>query len=85
MLAWHDKSGQDIITSLTTINDADDAPRGAREALRRLGEQLTTLRARLDGAPADILEDIMTAMQYREYIDDGSRRLRTIREYWHAG
>jgi len=72
-LTWQPDSGFDIIDGLQAMESETVVSGKARMALASLGQKLASLRERIDTAhPAEIIEDVIKIMGYRDYILDGT-------------
>lgn len=71
-LAWNDQQSQSIIEGLLKVYSAEGITPRAKNALLELGQLLSRLQEKLDGAPADILESIIQDTGYVDYANDGS-------------
>lgn len=73
-MIWQANSGMDIISSLVNVEQTTSLTPRARTALARLGEILRNLQAKMqaDQSPSDIVEYLITATGYRDYILDGT-------------
>ena len=70
-LEWNDLSQRTIIEGLVCADKSPVTAR-ARVALQSLGSLLEALQKNIDGAPGDMLEQIIKETGYGEFIDDGS-------------
>ncbi|HRQ86794.1 MAG TPA: 3'-5' exonuclease, partial [Candidatus Saccharibacteria bacterium] len=70
-LTWQSASGKDIISALST---ADMVVTGkAKQGMLRLAQLLQSLRGQVDStAPADLIEEIIKATHYDDYLQDGT-------------
>jgi len=72
-LNWQPDSGLDIIDALTKVEAESVVTGKAKGAMVRLGEKLRELRERVDEAhPAELIEQVIKAFGYRDYILDGT-------------
>jgi len=73
-LVWQGNSGFDIITALTNVEQTSALTPRARHALGRLGDVLRQLQVMVqaDANPGDIIEQLLKATGYRDYILDGT-------------
>lgn len=71
-LTWNDQQNQSIIDGLLSIGAADGITGRAKNSLLELGDLLSELQQDLDGAPADLIEKIITKTGYGDYVNDGS-------------
>ncbi|MDO4773590.1 MAG: UvrD-helicase domain-containing protein [Candidatus Saccharibacteria bacterium] len=71
-LAWHEGTGRSIVEDLARADEADGLAARTTTPLTALGKLLQELQQSLDGAPADILEQIIQRTGYGDYINDGS-------------
>ncbi len=72
-LNWQAQSGLDIIEAMKRMETEAVVTGKARMALAGLGEKLSALRERLEtDAPAELIEAVVRAVGYRDYILDGS-------------
>lgn len=73
-LTWQGETGNDIITSLTTVHDAYGLTPKAKKALGTLGAHLQELRDLLmtQATPSDIIERLLQLTSYRTYLRDGT-------------
>ncbi len=72
-LAWQSQSGLTIIEAMQRMASETVVTGKARTALATLGEKLFALQQRIeDTDPAELVEAIVTAVGYRDYISDGS-------------
>ncbi|MEO5948860.1 MAG: UvrD-helicase domain-containing protein [Candidatus Saccharimonas sp.] len=73
-LMWQGSSGFDIITALTNAEQTSALTPRARQALARLGGVLRQLQVMVqsDTNPGDIIEQLLKATGYRDYILDGT-------------
>lgn len=73
-LVWQAAGESDIVSSLVNAAQAFDLTPRAKASLERLGSILRSLQAKVeDGqAPGDIIEALVTATGYRDYILDGT-------------
>jgi len=72
-LVWQSQSGLTIIEAMQRMASEPVVTGKARTALATLGEKLFALQQRIeDTDPAELVEAIVTAVGYRDYISDGS-------------
>lgn len=72
-LAWQRQSGMDIVVALTNVEQTSTLTPRARKSLSLLGETLTRASAKLmNSSPAELVEYIIDATHYRDYLLDGS-------------
>lgn len=73
-LTWQSSNGQDIITSLVNAEQSSALTSRAKRALVSLGETLRTLQAKVqaDMPPSELIERLIEATNYRDYILDGT-------------
>ncbi len=73
-LAWQSEADLDIIDSLCRVHECDGLTPRAKTSLGALGTHLRELQAMLaEGlAPADVIERLLTLVNYREYLRDGT-------------
>lgn len=73
-LEWQARSGLDIISALNNVDQTSSLTPRAKMALAKLGETLRNLQAKVvsDMAPTDIIELLINATGYRDYILDGT-------------
>lgn len=73
-LIWQADSGFDIITALSNAEQTSALTPRARQALARLGDVLRQLQVLVmaDANPSEIIEQLLKATGYRDYILDGT-------------
>jgi DNA helicase-2/ATP-dependent DNA helicase PcrA len=72
-LLWQAESGMDIITALINVDQTSIVTARAKAALVSLGEKLRDVQSVLDTAnPTELIEKLLTATGYRDYIADGT-------------
>lgn len=72
-LNWQSMSGLDSIEALTLVEAENVVTGKAKAAMVTLGLKLQALRARIDDMhPADLIEEVIKTMGYRDYILDGT-------------
>lgn len=71
-LAWNDTQNQSITEGLISVKNADGITPRAKNSLQQLGRLLFDLQQHLDGAPADLLEEIIDRTGYGLFVNDGS-------------
>lgn len=72
-LRWQPESGVDIITAMTQLETQPIVTGKARTSLAKLGQTLQSLREEIDTAhPSEIIEKIIKAVGYRDYVLDGT-------------
>lgn len=73
-LMWQSQSGFDIISALANVAQTSTLTPKARQALARLGDVLRHLQVSVqsEANPSDIIERLITAIGYRDYILDGT-------------
>lgn len=72
-LTWQSMSGLDILEALNRTAVEPIVSGKARQALANLGETLNRIRAMLSTtSPAEVIEALVEAIGYREYISDGT-------------
>lgn len=72
-LTWQAQSGLDMIDALVAMGTEPVVTGKARSAMALLGEKLQNLRERIEtSTPADLIENIIKTMGYRDYILDGT-------------
>lgn len=72
-LLWQGVTGQDIITALVNVHQADGITSRAKTALGNLGSQLRQVQGMIETAhPADIIEKLLTLTGYRNFLRDGT-------------
>lgn len=72
-LTWQSNQSLDIVTALTKVEEAGVITGKARQALGALGATLRKISETIeDASPIEIIEAIISATGYREYILDGT-------------
>lgn len=73
-LAWQPGSGYDVISALINVGQTSTITARARQSLERLGEVLQKVQAHIqsNSNPGDIIEYIIDAVHYRDFLQDGS-------------
>lgn len=73
-LTWQNQSGMDIIAALTNVEQTTSVTARARTSLATLGTILRNLQALVQEGktPAEIIEKLLQATGYREYLLDGT-------------
>lgn len=73
-LEWQARSGFDIVSALSNVEQTSSLTPRAKVALAKLGETLRMLQTKVlaDMAPTDIIELLINATGYRDYILDGT-------------
>jgi DNA helicase-2/ATP-dependent DNA helicase PcrA len=72
-LVWQASSGLDILSALINVEQTSTVTSRAKLALVSLGEKLRTAQRMLETAsPAEVIEKVLTATGYRDYIADGT-------------
>lgn len=73
-LIWQNNSGLDIVSGLVNATQATTLTSRAQRALSELGQQLRMFQTRVEEgiAPSQLIDDILTKTDYREYIIDSS-------------
>ena len=72
-LTWQPDSGRDIIDALVDVGTESVVTGKAKGSMVALGEKLRALRDRVDEtSPAQLIEDVVKAVGYRDYILDGT-------------
>lgn len=73
-LLWQQGSGMDIVTALNNVNQTSAITTRARNSLLALGQTLRALQLSVEAGmnPSDIIERLLTATGYRDYILDGT-------------
>jgi DNA helicase-2/ATP-dependent DNA helicase PcrA len=72
-LQWQSESGMDIITALENVDQTSTITTKAKSSLLTLGQKLRRLQLDMDTAtPNELIEKLITSINYREYIADGS-------------
>ena len=73
-LEWQAGSGFDIISALSNVEQTSSLTPRAKVALAKLGETLRMLQTKVlaDMAPTDVIELLINATGYRDYILDGT-------------
>jgi DNA helicase-2/ATP-dependent DNA helicase PcrA len=72
-LNWQPDSGFDIIEAMVALETQPIVTGKARTSLSLLGKKLASLRTEIETAqPADIIEKVIQAVNYRDYILDGT-------------
>lgn len=72
-LNWQSGSDNDIIAALEKVGNELVITGKAKTALGALGSKLRKIQQQIDSlAPADIIEMVVEAIGYRDYIQDGS-------------
>lgn len=72
-LRWQPESGVDIISAMTLLETQPIVSGKARTSLVKLGQTLQTLREDIDTAhPSEIIEKLIKAVGYRDYVLDGT-------------
>ena len=70
-LEWNDASNRTIIEGLSQADNSPVTSR-SRSSLKLLGKLLEGLQKSIDGAPGDVLEQIIKDTGYEEFVNDGS-------------
>lgn len=73
-MIWQANSGMDIISALVNADQTSTLTPRARLAMTQLGDLLRRLQARIEGEanPSEIIEQLIEATNYRDYILDGT-------------
>lgn len=72
-LNWQPDSGDSIIDALCRIESEKIVTGKAKQALQSLGEKLRSLQQRIEELhPAELIEEVIRSMGYRDYILDGT-------------
>lgn len=72
-LRWQPESGVDIISAMTLLETEPIVTGKARTSLLKLGQTLQAIREDIDTAhPSEIIEKLMKAVGYRDYVLDGT-------------
>jgi DNA helicase II / ATP-dependent DNA helicase PcrA len=72
-LIWQRQSGMDIVVALTNVEQTSVITPRAKKSLSLLGETLVRASAKLvSSSPAELVEYIIDATHYRDYVLDGS-------------
>jgi DNA helicase-2/ATP-dependent DNA helicase PcrA len=73
-LIWQGASGMDIITALVNADEASVITARARLSLVTLGQALRAVQMQIESGhgPSDVIEQLLKATGYRNYILDGS-------------
>lgn len=72
-LTFQSQSGRDIIAALDELELSHSVSGKAKTSLIALGRTLRLLQGMVDTAsPAEIVEEVINRIQYREYLNDGS-------------
>lgn len=73
-LQWQSTTGMDIVTALCNAAQATTITPRARGAMEKLGNALRLVQAKIqqNAAPSDIIEYVIDAVGYRDFINDGS-------------
>lgn len=73
-LIWQSGSGLDIIAALTNVEQTSSVSSRARGSLATLGTTLRNLQGLIEAgkAPAEIIEKLLAATGYRNYLLDGT-------------
>ncbi|PID33468.1 ATP-dependent DNA helicase PcrA [Candidatus Saccharibacteria bacterium] len=71
-LDWNSQFDRDLIAGLLAADQADGLTPKARKAFVSLGQMLNDLQQKIDGSPSEIIQEIIEATEYRQFIDDGS-------------
>jgi DNA helicase-2/ATP-dependent DNA helicase PcrA len=72
-LSWQSSTNMDIITALTNVSQTSILTTKAKNALTKLGEKLQAIQLVVDTAsPTELIEKILSATNYRDYILDGT-------------
>lgn len=73
-LTWQAGSGLDIISAMQATSEVSSITSRARMSLSDLGSSLRNLQAMVEAgkSPADIIEQLIKAVNYRDYLADGT-------------
>lgn len=73
-LSWQGQSGLDIISAMQATSEVSSITSRARMSLSTLGSTLRSLQAMVEAgkSPADIIEKLIKAINYRDYLSDGT-------------
>lgn len=71
-LDWADQSGRNIIEGLVAVDEATELTTRAKRSLQAFGQLLQKLQQLLNGAPAEVIEQIIEQTGYGEAVNDGS-------------
>lgn len=73
-LTWQSESGMDIIAALNNVEQTSSVTARARTSLATLGATLRILQAMIQEgkSPAEIIEKLLKATGYRDYLLDGT-------------
>jgi len=75
-MEWQAGSGMDIITALVNAEQTSKLTPRARNSLMALGEKLRVMQTLVEGGtpPSELIDYLVGAVGYREYILDGTPR-----------
>ncbi len=73
-LTWQGATGMDVVDALGRVHEADGLTPKAKTALANLGTHLRELQNMLadSASPSDIIERLLAATGYREFLRDGT-------------
>lgn len=73
-LTWQAETGKNVIDALYGVNECDGLTPRAKSSLSALGSHFRELqKMQLEGAPpSDIIERLISLVNYRDYLRDGS-------------
>lgn len=73
-LLWQAESGFDVLSALSNVEQTSTLTPRAKTALAKLGETLRSLQVMVqaDRTPSDIIEKLLFATGYRDFILDGT-------------
>lgn len=73
-LTWQGSSGMDIIAALNNVEQTSSVTARARTALANLGSVLRNIQGMVQAGktPAEIIESLLSATGYRDYLLDGT-------------
>ncbi len=72
-LQWQSDSGMDIIAALLKVSESTGVTPRAKNAFEILGKKLHTIQSfSSDHNPAETIEKLISIVNYREYLDDGT-------------
>ena len=75
-MAWQSQTGMDIISALANVEQTSTLTGRAKGALIALGEKLRVMQAMVQNEtpPSELIEYLVEAVDYRDYILDGTPR-----------
>lgn len=73
-LTWQAVSGYDVITALVNVGQTSAVTARARQSLQKLGEVMQKVQSKIqsNANPGDIIDYIIDAVHYRDYLQDGT-------------